>query len=96
MFKKILMNKKVSVSYKILRVIGGSTRFKIIVLLRRNKKGMNVTTLSETLNASLSRISHQLKILKRNNLIESIGKNRETIYKLADHRLRSYLNIILK
>ncbi len=94
--KKIFINKKVSDSYKILRVICGPMRFKIIVLLRQNKKGLNVTALGEALGASLSRISHQLSILKKHKLISGSGSNRETVYRLSDHRLRKYLNIILK
>lgn len=89
-------SKKINASLKTIRVLCGPTRFKIICLLSQNSDGLNVTELARILNSSLSRVSHQLKILKKHKLIVGAGKNRETIYKLADHRLRKYLHIILK
>ncbi len=96
MQKNFILNKKALEVAKTIRVLCGPTRFKIVVLLRKHKGGLTVTELAHALNASLSRISHQLKILKKNNLVEGTGKNRETLYKLADHRLHNYLNSILK
>ncbi len=76
------------------RVVCGPTRFKIIVLLNKNKSGLSVTELARALNSSVSRISHQLHILKKNEVVEFKKVNREVIYKLADHRVQKRLSAL--
>lgn len=89
---KLLSSKKVWKTYKVLRAICGSMRFKILVLLKENKAGLTVSEMSDILRASASRLSHQLRILKKNNLVYGTGKNREVIYKLQNHYIRRVLN----
>jgi DNA-binding transcriptional ArsR family regulator len=87
-------DKKINESLKIMRALCGPMRFKIIYLLHKNKKGLSVTEIAEILHGSLSRISHQLSILKAHKMVRSSGQNRETIYKLGDHGLVKYISIL--
>lgn len=75
----------------ICRAICGPTRFKIIALLRHYPKGLAVTQLAKMLHASLSRVSHQLRILKGHKLVEATSQNREKIYKLAEKYVTKHL-----
>jgi DNA-binding transcriptional ArsR family regulator len=75
---------------KILRVLCGPSRLSIIILLKRYKNGLTVTDLAKILNSSLSKVSHQLAILRRNKFVEIRSRNRETVYGLADHRMSKY------
>lgn len=75
---------------KVLRILCGPSRLAIVLLLKKYKNGLTVTDLAKILNASLSKISHQLAILRRNKFVEIRSRNRETVYGLADHRLSKY------
>lgn len=90
-YRTLLNSNRIKEAHKIIRALGGITRFKIIVLLRTRKSGFTVTEMAEILNASLSRISHQLRILRRYRLVSTRKINREVIYTLADHRVQKSL-----
>lgn len=71
-----------------LRVLCGPMRFKIILALQyAGKDGLSTTDLARLFDTNLSRVSHQLAILKRHNLVESRKRNREQMYRLKDHRV---------
>lgn len=91
--KKLLANKRIEESFKICRIVCSPTRFKIIFLLKNYPSGLNVTELARILESSLSRISHQLHILRKHDLVVAKGENRETLYKLSDHRLKKFFPI---
>ena len=80
-------------THEILHAICGKTRFKIVILLNEEKRGLNVTELSSILNSTLTKISHQLSILRKDGIVEFTGQNRERIYKLADHKLKKYFEL---
>lgn len=56
-------------SLALFKVLSGSVRFRILVLLRMYPKGMTVGDISDVLSGSVSRISHQLSILKKAGLV---------------------------
>lgn len=85
--RKLINDKRAKRFFKAVQVWSGSTRFKIILLLGYSKQGFTVTELAGILNASLSRISHQLRILRKNKFVTATGKNRETIYRVSDQFL---------
>lgn len=88
----ILRRKEVRQLLQTLRVLCGSMRFRILMTLKYlGQGGLTVTELALILNVSLSRISHQLKILKDYNLIVSKKIGGELRYSLADHRAEKYL-----
>ena len=91
--KRALRSKKFIRELNLLRAVCGAIRFKIIFILRyAGRDGLTVTELARILNASLSRTSHQLAILKAHKLIIGTGKNREMVYTLADHRVKKIFN----
>lgn len=64
------------------KILGDSTRLKIIWCLDRNE--MSVTEICNRLNMTKSAVSHQLKTLKDNKIVKykKVGKN--VIYSLDD------------
>jgi len=89
----ILERNEVKQLLQTLRVLCGPMRFRILMALKYlGQNGLTVTNIALILNASSSRISHQLKILKDYNLIRIKKRNREVWYVLADHRAEKYLS----
>ena len=64
------------------KVFGDTTRMKILFALFKNE--MSVNAISELLNMQQSAISHQLKILKQNNLVGNRREGKAVIYFLSD------------
>lgn len=91
--KKLLVNKRIEESLKICRAICSPLRFKVIFLLKNHPSGLTVTELARILGSSLSRISHQLRILRKCNLVVAKGENRETLYKLSNHRIKRFFSV---
>lgn len=89
--RKIFVTKNFKDSHEILKIICGPTRHKIVHLLKQSPRGLNVTDLAFILKMSLSRVSHQLKILREHRLVSVKGKNRETVYFLTDHKIKDLL-----
>ena len=67
---------------EIFKTIGDPTRIKIINALR--KEELCVCDLSELLDMSSSAISHQLRVLRNNNLVKSRKEGRSVYYSLDD------------
>ena len=65
------------------KVFSDSTRIRILYCLYLNTK-LCVNEIASKLNMSQSTISHQLKILKDNNLIKKHRDGKAIIYELAD------------
>jgi len=78
--KKAAFSKKTKKTLAHLRVISGSGRFRILVLLKERPAGLRVTEIAEILNASTSRISHQMRILRKNRMVSAEPIGREKIY----------------
>lgn len=89
----ILERKDVREAYKVLRAVGGPLRYKIVCLLSASPRGMTVTALAETLGSSLSRVSHQLRILRQGDIVMHARRNREVVYTLDGDRMRRHLLI---
>lgn len=86
-----LSDKELKKSFKVIRLLCGPMRFKIVFLLKKNSKGLTVTEIAQLLNASLSRISHQLRLLKEHKLVLAKKIDRKVLYTLKDHRIRKIL-----
>jgi len=78
--KKAAFNRKTKEKLNRLRVISGSGRFRILVLLHEQPEGLRVTEIAEILRASTSRVSHQMRILRKNGMVSSSPNGREKIY----------------
>ena len=71
----------------IFKTMGDPTRIKIINALR--KKELCVCDLSELLDMSTSAISHQLRVLRDNNLVKNRKEGRSVYYSLDDDHVLS-------
>lgn len=80
-----------SATLALLKVLSGSLRFNILILLRSRPNGMTVGEIAETLNGSTSRISHQLSILKKIGLVSSEGLDHQVRYMIDCERTKRIL-----
>ncbi len=71
------------------KVFGDTTRMKILFVLYKSE--MSVNAISEMLGMQQSAISHQLKILKDNNLVSSRREGKTMIYALSDDHVYQIL-----
>lgn len=76
------------------KIIGDSTRIKILWALKDNE--LCVCELSNILNMSMSAISHQLKTLKNSNMVTSIRDGKSIFYSLCDKHVHDLIEIGLE
>ena len=76
------------------KIMGDSTRLKILTLLENGEK--SVGQISDALGISLSAISHQLRILKQTNLITFKKQGKNVIYMLADEHVKMIIDVALE
>lgn len=72
-------------------VLGDPTRLRILHELGEREK--NVSELSETLNLTVSAISHQLKILRDKDLVRSRREGKYIYYRMSDDHVRDIIRI---
>lgn len=75
---------------ELFKVFGDSTRIKILYVLFETE--MCVCDIAQTLNMTISAISHQLKILKNAKLVKFYRSGKSFIYSLADDHVRTIIN----
>ena len=73
------------------KVMGDSTRLKILLALQEGDK--NVTKLCDITGMNISAVSHQLRVLKQADLIRYKKEGKSVIYTLADDHINSLLEI---
>ena len=69
------------------KIFGDTTRMRILYALQEGE--MSVGTISAALGMTQSAISHQLKVLKSNNLITNRREGKTIYYFLADDHVRT-------
>ncbi len=74
---------------ELFKVFGDSTRIRILFTLFEDEYCVN--DLSEALNMTQSAVSHQLKILKVNDLIKGRREGKQMYYSLADEHVRTII-----
>lgn len=74
---------------ELFKVFGDSTRIRILFVLVGGE--LCVCDIADTLNMTQSAISHQLKILKQNHLVNSRRDGKSIYYFLADDHVRSII-----
>ena len=91
--KEIASEDELARMTKLYKVFGDSTRLNILAAL--NCHEMCVCDLAVLMNMTKSATSHQLRILRENNLVrfEKVGKH--SYYSLADDHVRDILDIAL-
>ncbi len=68
-------------TFRAIRAAAGSSRLKILFALRSSKDGLTITDISKLLSASLSRVSHQMRILKKAGLVSAEKDGRNVFYR---------------
>ena len=76
---------------ELFKVFGDSTRIRILFTLFDDEQ--SVTDIAEALNMTTSAVSHQLRILKTNKLIDSRRDRKQIFYFLADEHVHSILDV---
>ncbi len=71
------------------KVLGDSTRLKLLYCLDKNE--MTVTELCNKLGMTKSAVSHQLKVLKDNKLVNYRKKGKNAIYELDDEHISTII-----
>lgn len=76
----------------ILNVASDFTRLKILYAIADSEK--NVTELMKEVGASQSLISHQLRVLRKNNLVSVRKDAHKVYYRLADEHVNKLLEVV--
>lgn len=79
---------------KLFKVFGDSTRINILAAL--NCHEMCVCDLAVLMDMTKSAVSHQLKVLRDNDLVKFEKKGKHAYYSLADSHVKEILNIALE
>lgn len=74
---------------ELFKVFGDSTRIKILYVLFESE--MCVCDIAQLLNMNQSAISHQLRVLKQNQLVKYRRDGKTVFYSLADEHVRTIL-----
>jgi ArsR family transcriptional regulator, lead/cadmium/zinc/bismuth-responsive transcriptional repressor len=77
------------------KIFGDSTRIRILWILDAVGE-MCVCGMSETLDMSISAVSHQLRILKDADLIKGRRDGKNIYYSLCDHHVKLILEMALE
>lgn len=76
---------------ELFKVFGDSTRIKILCSLLQGEKC--VQQIVDTVSASQSAVSHQLRILKQAKLVKNQRQGKQIVYCLADDHVRTILGM---
>lgn len=91
--KSMLTDKTISKLALFFRVIGDPTRCKILSILDNNE--LCVCDIANLLNMTKSSISHQLKVLKDNNIVKARRSKKEIFYTLDDEHVSEVFEVAL-
>jgi len=93
MKKRIIPNTKtLEAMEKLLNVASDYTRLKILYALIDGEK--NVSEIQEIADASQSLVSHQLKVLRDNNLVNYRKDGTRVVYFLSDEHVREIIQVV--
>lgn len=90
----IVPNDKLAAMSKLFKIFGDSTRINILAAL--NCHETCVCDLAVLLNMTKSAVSHQLKVLRDNNLVKFEKKGKHAYYSLADDHVKEILDVALE
>jgi DNA-binding transcriptional ArsR family regulator len=89
----VLASKETRDYKKTLRAISGSMRLRVLMLLSKAGRPLSVTEIAEVMNGTLSRISHQIGILKHHGLVKAKRHSRSVFYSLANPKVYTYVKL---
>ena len=73
------------------KVFGDNTRLKIMIALRQSE--LCVQDIADALSMTQSAISHQLKVLKQQDLVKTRRAGKTVFYSLADEHIKIILSM---
>lgn len=76
---------------ELFKIFGDSTRVRILFVLLESE--MCVCDLAQTLEMTVSAISHQLRVLKAADLVKYRREGKTVLYSLADDHVRGILHL---
>lgn len=85
-------NKTLEKMEELLNVASDFTRLKILYSINGEEK--NVSQIMEEVGASQSLISHQLKMLRKNHLVQTRKEGHKVYYRLADEHVSKLLEVV--
>lgn len=85
---EVFMN-QIEKSVLIFKCLGDITRLNIVQSLSNEAKPVGF--IANELQMTPSAISHQLRILKNNNVVKSERKGKEVYYQLSDHHIHEVI-----
>lgn len=91
---EIVNDNKLTEMSKFFKVFGDSTRINILAAL--NCHEMCVCDLAVLLDMTKSAVSHQLRVLRNNNLVKFYKKGKHAYYSLADDHVKEILDVALE
>lgn len=75
---------------QIFKVLSDVTRLKIVLTLKSGER--NVTSIAEVVEMEQSAVSHQLKLLRDNDVVKSRRDGKTIFYSLDDHHVLEILD----
>lgn len=89
---KIALKNDVGVnkSVKTHQLLSGETRYKLVKLLH-DLKELCVCDMAETLDTTISAVSHQLKVLREEGMVSTRREGQTIYYSLQDKEIEKFL-----
>ena len=89
--KEIVSDTELTDMSKLFKVFGDGTRIRIMAAL--NCREMCVCDIAVLLDMTKSAVSHQLKVLRDNNLVKFQKKGKHAYYSLTDGHVKEILDV---
>ena len=81
--KRFIAEPRLRSTHRMMRVVSGVSRFRILRLLKAYGGSLNVTEIADTLDVSCSLVSHEMRILRKSSLVAPVTKGREVFYRTS-------------
>ena len=82
--KEYLASERFRKSREMLRAISGQVRYKILGALIQSKDGLTVSEMAKIFGYSVSRVSHQLRILRKYKVVTMQRNGKSMTYRMGD------------
>ena len=90
--KEMYGEESISNICNILKVLSEPSRLKIVLALSKGE--MCVYHIVEAVNSNQSAVSHQLRILKDNNIVKSKRDGQSIVYSLVDEHIMQIISLV--
>lgn len=89
--RELIQQKSLRSSLNLFQLLSGQTRLWILYLLHQEKE-LCVCDLAEVLQTTISAVSHQLRLLRKANIVKTRRNGQTIYYSLISRRLLKFLN----